>query len=86
MQPAVAAEATAEDKFKEKMLAAIEGAGAESVGSGGEPAGHQTKDFMGLVAAYVESHKCLRGEAIRAVSEANPGLRESWIKEVNKQK
>lgn len=43
------------------------------------PAGDGKKDFMAVVEAYMEEHKCKKGDAIKAIAKANPDLHSEFI-------
>lgn len=40
--------------------------------------------FDGAVAAHMREHSCTKGEAMKAVAQAQPELHEQWIKDQNK--
>lgn len=76
------AQADAKGSGMEKMLAAIEGAGAPNPGAGGgKPGG--TKDFEALVAEHQAVHKCSKVAAMQAAMKQNPAAHATWLE--NKQ-
>lgn len=71
------------DLEREKLLKAIEGAGAPNPGAGGGNDTGGGKDFMQMVEAYRFEHKCKKYDAISAVRAQHPDAHEAWLKKVN---
>lgn len=71
----------AEDLEKDKMLKAIQNAGADNPGADGDQV--DEKDFMVMVDEYQAAHKCRKIDAIAAVSAQHPKAHDAYIEKAN---
>jgi signal peptide peptidase SppA len=71
-----------DDTSKADILKALENSGAENPGPDSQ-ATPGDKDYMAVCRDYMAEHDCSMLDAQRAVSRANPELRENYIKSVN---
>jgi capsid assembly protease len=83
--PAAAPARSAEDREREKILAALKETGAKDPGHNGTT-GNQAegKDFMTLVSEYMELNKVAKLTAIQAVIAKYPEKHTAYIAEANK--
>lgn len=66
--------------FKEKMLEAIQTAGAENPGSTGSFEAESNKDFMTRVEEHMAKNKCKKSEAVEAIMKIDPEAHQAWLK------
>lgn len=67
-------------KVKEELLAAIQAAGPENPGAGGN---HGDQDFMAMVEEIAASKKIAKSAAMQQVAQTHPELHQAYVKKAN---